>query len=77
MQELINEIAAKAGITVEQATTAFQVMQEKTAGQGEGIMDQLKEKAGGLLHNLEGNETVQKAEEMLGGVKDKIAGFFK
>lgn len=46
-------------------------------GSEEGIIDQLKEKAGGLLHQLEGTEMVHKAEEMLGGVKDKIAGFFK
>ena len=95
MQDLINEIADKAGITAEQATTALNVVQSYTnvpgtssnadateqpaaeAGKEEGIIDQLKEKAGGLLRNLEGNEMVHKAEEMLAGAKDKIAGFFK
>jgi hypothetical protein len=85
---LINEIAAKAGITTEQATIALTVMQETNGGANsqnavnepikeEGFIDQLKEKAGGLLHNIEGNEMVHKAEEMLGGVNDKIAGLFK
>lgn len=78
MQELINKIAEKAGITEEQAQKAFEAVKEHAASMfnPSEIMEALKGKAGGLMEDVQNNENVQKAENMFGDLKDKLSGLF-
>jgi hypothetical protein len=83
MQELIDQLAEKAGLTADQATKAIQT-----------IKDYVKEKfpmLEGAVENLFGsntnqpgatgdssfvNDTTAKAGEVIDGLKDKLSGLF-
>lgn len=67
MQELIDRLKEKAGITSEQAQQAL-----------EAVKDYIKEKfpmLEGAVENIF-NEGKAKGEDLLDGLKDKVGGFF-
>ena len=79
MQELIQTIADKAGITTEQAAIALQTVQEywdKNKSQSpkdeKGFMDSLKEKAEELLAKAKDSKLAEKAGEIIENLKKKI-----
>jgi nucleoid DNA-binding protein len=83
MQELIQQIADKAGITPEQATIALQTMQEYMAQhkeqQKEGedanknsFFENIKEKAEELFEKAKDSGLAAKAEEVFEKIKKKF-----
>lgn len=85
MQELIQKIAEKAGISAEQATIALQTVQEYFAGnkqqadapkEGEehkaGFFENIKEKAEDLLEKAKQSGLAEKAEEIFDNIKKKF-----
>ena len=85
MQEIIQLIADKAGITTDQATIALQTMQEYFAknqsqstqdkpaeNSGGGFFEEIKEKAEGLLGGAGGGSLIEKAEEVFNEIKGKL-----
>lgn len=83
MQELIQQIAEKAGITPEQAQIAFQTAQEYFAQQktnasaatGEnkdGFFENIKEKAEELLEKAKDSKLAEKAGEIIENIKKKF-----
>jgi len=79
MQELIDQLAEKAGLTADQATKAIDT-----------IKDYVKEKfpmLEGAIENLlgsnaqassvnSGNDVTERADEVFDGIKDKLSGLF-
>lgn len=83
MQELIQQIAEKAGITTEQATIALQTMQEYMAqnkeqqkdgddGNKNSFFENIKEKAEDLLEKVKESGLAAKAEEVFENIKKKF-----
>jgi hypothetical protein len=85
MQELIQQIADKAGITTEQATIALQTVQEHfannkeqagaAAGEGEhknSFFENIKEKAEDLIEKVKDSGLAAKAEEVFENIKKKF-----
>ena len=83
MEELIQQIAEKAGITPEQAQIDFQTAQEYFAQQktnastatGEnkdGFFENIKEKAEELLEKAKDSKLAEKAGEIIENIKKKF-----
>lgn len=83
MQELIQQIADKAGISPEQAAVALQTMQEYMAqnkeqakagdeGDKQSFFENIKEKAEGLIEKVKESGLAEKAEEVFEKIKKKF-----
>lgn len=85
MQELIQQIAEKAGISTEQATIALQIVQEYFANNKEkdgdskegeehkaGFFENIKEKAEDLFEKAKESGLAEKAGEIFEKIKKKF-----